>query len=167
MSDIFYHASARCLETGNAVRNGARSIPDFQNSQVEDILEQIRGNRSVSRLNAFFASKEESDCAVYLKNPGYTGSLFIYKVRLPVAFSHPMALVDRIKKHLGNDGFLKQIAEEYWYPSKDWKYFEFLGDSMEIIEQVAVPNNNMLSGAKVRYGSDRDLAQKIWPEPKA
>jgi hypothetical protein len=166
MGDIFYHASNHRLEIGNAFRNGERLIPDSQDRQVEDILEKFRGGRSVSRLNAFFVTKNESDCAIYLKNQGYMGSILIYKVRLLASCYHPMVLVDRIKMHLGNDEILKQIAEGYWHPSQDWKYFEFLSDSMEILEEVAVPNNDMLSGAKFRYGSDRDLAQRIWPRPR-
>ncbi len=59
-----------------------------------------------------------------------------YEIEMDAIGGFPMVLTGRMIAHRNNAEILRAIAEEYWRPTKDWKYYEYIGNEMTIISEV-------------------------------
>jgi hypothetical protein len=77
----------------------------------------------------------------------------------------PMALVARAERALETkDGALEAIASAYWTPDSGWEFWEYLGDSMEVLENMPAPTDDVEKGAsRWHYQVDFQRARKLWP----
>jgi len=162
LNEEFFHARTQFIEIGAVLNCTTRPIkPEKQ--WIENEFERFRDGRSISRLTAFFATATVADCLYYHNIQTDYALAFLYKVKMSSPNRHPMALIGKAEKHQGNSECLKAIVEEYWQPTKNWQFWEFLDASMEIIEGVEPPSNEMVAGAKFRYDEDRRLVNALWP----
>ena len=72
-----------------------------------------------------------------------------------------MVLTGRMIAHRNNAEIPRAIAEEYWRPTRDWKYYEYIGNEMTIISEVNldVSQRNI---SRDRYMMDYDRARYIF-----
>jgi len=168
MKQKLYHASLALHANGTVLLGKARSILDA-NAWIEDEFERGRVGRSVSRIQAMFATGDPTDSIKYLKVQQNFGNepIYLYRVEMPSPHRHPMALVDVVKRNQAEPDRLKDIVEKYWLPSQDWQFWEYLDCSMTIIETLSEPDFTMVAGAGQRYLADHVLAGQLWPpKPK-
>ena len=95
-------------------------------------------------------------------------TMHYYKVSMKNFWRAPMALVGFLEKfkESSDQDLLKQIAREYWEPTLSWKFFEYLGRSITIIEKVPTPNSIDISAGIFIYTCDTRLAKASWPKNK-
>jgi hypothetical protein len=74
-----------------------------------------------------------------------------------------MALIDAARRNRGRPDALRELVEEYWQPTRGWRFWEYLGRSITVVEKLDLPSTVMLAGAFHRYNLDRDLAARLWP----
>ena len=124
-----------------------------------------RAGRSSSRLDALFAGADGADCVKFLvAQRGYDHKpIHLYRVEMPAPAPHPMALIDAARRNRGRVDALGEIVEEYWEPIRAWRFWEYLGCAMTVVEKLELPSAVMLAGASHRNGLDRDLAARLWP----
>lgn len=135
------------------------------NRLVEEEFERRRRGRSLSRLTALFAGADAADCVQFLRaQRDYDNvPVHLYRVDMPVSGHHPMALVDAVRRKAGHTNIIDKIVEEYWQPTLKWRFWEYLGQTMTVVEELPLPDTIMMAGAFHRYITDRDLAVRRWP----
>lgn len=161
-----YHVSFKKYEVGktytasNPIGYHLRAIQKGE-GWVNDILDEYRPDGTPSRISSFYACDILENCVAYIGNKTIEGKEPIYyKVKMECTIGFPMVMVDRIKC-LGNDtSKILPYIDEYWNPTLDWKYLEFLSSTMTIIEILSEPFG--LFKGKRNYEVDRDLAIKIF-----
>jgi hypothetical protein len=162
--DTLCHASTSVYAAGVTVCGRARVVP-AANVWIEEEFERLRGRRCSSRLDALFAGADGADCVKFLlPQRGYDNEpMHLYRVEMPMSAGHPMALIDAARRNRGRPDVLREIVEEYWQPTRGWRFREYLGQRMTVVEELDLPSAVMLAGASHRYGLDRDLAARLWP----
>jgi len=161
--DALYHASLSVYAVGLTLCGRARVVHDA-NVWIEEEFERSRAGRSSSRLDALFAGADGADCVKFLMvQRGYDNEpIHLYRVGMPAAARHPMALIDAAGRNRGRPEALREIVEEYWQPTRGWRFWEYLGQTMTVVEKLEIPSAVMLAGASNRYGLDRELAVRLW-----
>jgi len=136
---------------------------------INEFLDAIRPNGKPSRKKSFFACDSIMNCKALKSTvapPHCTPR--IYKVKMINASKSPMALVNHLLL-LGKDNqCCKDVAIEYWKPTLNWKFYEYLSEDMEIMEEVK--NDNLtLTGQKLFWIisnnpliDDKSLANQIF-----
>lgn len=162
--NTLYHASTSVYAAGVTLCGRARVVPDA-NVWIEEEFERSRGGGSSSRLDALFAGANGADCVKFLvAQQGYDNEpVHLYRVEMPASVRHPMALIDAARRNWGRPDALRDIVEEYWQPTRIWRFWEYLGQSMTVVEELDLPSTVMLAGASHRYNLDHDLAAQFWP----
>lgn len=106
-------------------------------SWVNEFLDIKKSSEKPSRKKAFFACDSIANCKA-LKNTVAKPfcSPRIYKVKMTNPSKTPIALVNHLFK-LG-EGHIKntEVADEYWNPTEIWKFYEYLSEQMEIVEEI-------------------------------
>lgn len=158
------HASVTLYVPGATLHGQARPVPNA-NAWIEEEFERHRGGRSVSRLDALFAGANGADCVRFLRAQiDYDNTpVHLYRVEMAVSGRHPMALIDAVRRNRDRPDAVRAIVEEYWQPTREWMFWEFLGRSMTVVEKLALPDTLTLAGASHRYGVDRQLSAQLWP----
>ena len=84
-----------------------------------------------------------------------------YEIEMDAKGGFPMVLTGRMIAHRNNAEILRAIAEEYWRPTRDWKYYEYIGNEMTIISEVNldVSQRNI---SRMEYMMDNDRALYIF-----
>ena len=159
-----YHASVTLYAAGATLRGEARNVPEA-NGWIEEEFERHRAGRSASRLDALFAGVDAADCVRFLRaQRRYDNTpIHVYRVEMAVSGRHPMALVDAVRRNRDCPDALREIIEEYWQPTREWRFWEHLGQVMTVVEELELPNAAMLAGAAHRYDLDRRRAAQLWP----
>jgi len=142
---------------------------------MEESFEQHRQPNEYSRLTGYFASATLADSAVYSQSqnidlvtgkPKTDDPIRYYKVFMPQATRCVMKLCEHGMQHHANAAVLAEIAAEYWrQPHGNWMYFEYVGPTMTIIEQVDPPEIIEVSASHNAYTSDHIAARQRWPLP--
>ncbi len=158
-----YHATQDALAIGTEVRARTRA----SGARVEDALETHRPARCHQRSSSFFACAGRFEAWRYLSAQlGHELSdARLYRVSIPGAQRHPMALVDAINARLGDIPTVRAMIDEYWCPTHDWSFWEYLGPAMTVEERVEPPDAISASIALLIYQKDKALIQRLWPRP--
>jgi hypothetical protein len=104
---------------------------------INEFLDSQKSNKMPSRKKAFYACDSINNCKI-LKNT--VAKLHctpkIYKVSMTNPSKSPISLVNHLFK-LGKDHrIVNDVAKEYWNPTQNWKFYEYLSEEMEIIQEV-------------------------------
>jgi hypothetical protein len=151
--ESFYH-----LSTQSDVRSWIDKFLDTQNSSEIPLREK-----------AFFACDSIMNCKALkstVAKPNCTPK--IYKVRMKNPSKSPMALVNHLLELGEAHSKNFDVANEYWRPTEDWKFYEYLSMEMEIIEEV--PNKDLSQMGQILFWctnndgliADSKLANKIF-----
>jgi hypothetical protein len=128
---------------------------------INQFLDSQKSSEMPSRKKAFYACDSIMNCKALkstVAKPHCTPR--IYKVRMATPSKSPMALVNHLFQLGQNHTKNVEVANEYWNPTEDWKYYEYLSDEMEVIEQITI--ENWISGGLIALGEDRELANKLY-----
>ncbi len=126
-------------------------------SWIDDFLDAKRGQSHPSRSNTLFAFDCEKKCKAFASSRSLISPIF-YQVEMVEPVACPMHLVGLISK-ANSDEFNNRIAQEYWHPTQDWKYLEYLSVQMEIKSIVDASNPYWESAGRMAIGLDRDKAK--------
>jgi len=74
-----------------------------------------------------------------------------------------MALVNTIDEQLSaaEMDIAAALAAEYWNPTRDWKFWEYIGPQMTVLDQLDWPGTIEHTIALQLYGTDRKLAKEL------
>ena len=146
--------------------------------RLEKAFEAYRAEGEQPRATAYFACKELGESAFFIlpELDGPFGSAptgrhaRYYRIEMPQPTKCVMRLLRHGQSVLDRPDMLAEIATAYWRQPKsdEWQYFEYLGASALILEEVDAPDslNLATAGPSMAYGSDEWLARKLWPIPK-
>jgi hypothetical protein len=150
----------QCRETELA------DISDSLRRNVEDVLDQRRPTGIPPRLSSWFACDQPHFAAKYLDaqlkygpdRHSRNGQSRIYAVEMDAPRKQPMCLVDAVTKCLSEnqDEITLMVADEYWRPTQEWRFFEYLSREMHVVAQVAWPETVDLTLALEAYSKDRE-----------
>lgn len=140
-------------------------------SRIEELLASHRIAECVSRQNACFACERPEHCASYLQSEQrrrkLEGSRHYFSVSMECSTRHPMVLTGFIGKHLdGPPDVLLKIAAEYWHPTGAWRFWEHMGQTMTISEEIPEPEDTQVTCGIEDFAGDVRRAKKRWPVPK-
>lgn len=161
---MLYHATTDELEIGEKLRADTRnpaSIANASRREAEEFLKQQCPKGRPQRLSSFFAFDDPSHSAAYLdselrcglKQGSNTGQRHLYIVEMSTFSKHPMILVDAVATSLsqGDESLAAKLAEEYWDPTQEWKFWEHLAPEMVVVERMSWPNETALVRAYLAY----------------
>lgn len=134
-----------CVEYQIGIVNPIEDLSFYHNSTlndyrswINDFLDENSPEGFPSRKRTFYACDTILNCKA-LKSTIIANSDCvpkIYKVKMNNPKKAPMALVTRLLQ-LGNDNPSNiNLANEYWTPTKDWRFYEYLSEEMEILEEI-------------------------------
>jgi hypothetical protein len=169
MSDIFHHGTFREYEIGKVyVWSDENKQPTIRNENVESALERFRPDNTPKRTESFFATDKVEYASKFIeaerhRNPALENKPYrIYKVKLFDCHRSPMILVDKVRELIQSNGDMKTIAEEYWTPTRDWKFFEYFGPKMKVLGECSPPSEGAMMLVTVQCCKDSDLADKLF-----
>jgi hypothetical protein len=133
---------------------------------VEEFLESHRPCSKVSRLSAIFAFDKPEYCLRFLQAE-CRGSLRVYEIEMQSPSSSPMCLVDSLRDKNLPPEIKVRLANEYWDPTRDWSFMEYMSDSMVIKLEVNPEEYRIASYAVgFSYAADKSQVRELLNEPK-
>lgn len=136
-----------------AIQNGEAWINEFLNENKSEDLP--------SRISSFYACNIIENCQGYIGNKTINGQQPIfYKVEMNCEIGFPMVLIDAIRKNGLNSAFLNECSVEYWSPTGEWKFKEFLSPEMTILEILPAPNPILANKGRMSYNTDLERAKR-------
>lgn len=154
-----YHTTDKVYQNGQVV-----SVSDFEgdlslyyvnadnNKCVNDYFDYYKPSKSIERKRAIFTFDSIKHCLAFDNKKKY-----IYKVDIPKTTGHPMRLLQCFVQNKNKpNNIRKQIVDEYWEPSENWKFYEYLSARMTILEQCNV-NHIMRAPGLDDYVADYEL----------
>ncbi|MBR5907052.1 MAG: hypothetical protein IKZ50_01500 [Bacteroidales bacterium] len=128
------------------------------NTWINEVLDEGKDADCPSRKRCIYAFNELGHCLAFNNNP----NLHCYLVEMDAHGGFPMVLTDKLRR-LGKDSCqIDDVVREYWHPTNNWKFNEFLGNSMVIIEEIITEGCFFAMRSKMLYGKDRDLADSLF-----
>lgn len=163
-----FHASYETFEVGRTY-SADRVTPYFLEKQsqnmdwVDILLNEYKPDHAPMRQQTFFACDSVENCFAYISSRPRIGELPIYyKVEMENPVKAVMCITDIFRNVDINDPAIPVYANEYWYPSQEWRYYEYLSDSMQILEVVQEPDFILKNRGKMNYSADRDLRIRMF-----
>jgi hypothetical protein len=166
-----YHVSRYEYAPGQRVRLDPGQVTHFHdvlgaagNIAGEERLNAHRPARWPCRYTCLYAFGTLADCSLYGGSQHKDEKVHYYRVRMDNAVRVPMVLVDQIRKQVDPTAAqTEQMAREYWQPSREWAYWEYLTDEIEIVEQVEPlgMGDFEVIGAQGSYIDDNELAKEF------
>lgn len=160
----FYHASQLSFQigdtwstdqfVGNATLDHVNRSKEEQ--QVNILMDSQRPSDYDSRNKSIFLFDNIDHCRFYasrLKNP----NLKIYKVKAltPVFGGFPFCLVEKVYNESSFE-IKKRIIQEYWAPTLQWIFLEYITQSIEILDILNMRNPVLYNMAIASLSEDID-----------
>ena len=148
MPDLeLYHITCKAYPIGKVPPMDGESLYHLstqtdQRAWIDEFLDAQKSNEKPSRKKTHYACDSILNCKALkstISKPHCTPR--IYKVIMTNPSKSPMALVNHLFQLGQNHNKNFDVAKEYWNPTMDWRFYEYLSDKMEIIEEV--PNNDL------------------------
>jgi hypothetical protein len=133
----FYHASKRALPIGEEIRSELVSVYYEEATKALDVN---RPQNAPARKTALY-SADSLEFALYflIKQKVCKSAIKLYKVKVEhpwrAVFSIPHVVQRRIEE--GKNVFT--LIKEYWEPTKNWEFYEYLSTSFVVIEEMDHP----------------------------
>lgn len=167
----YFHASRNVYQIGDVIR-----VPEGDQSHAfklslelgmqwrEKALEDARNNRASSRRSAVYAANTLGNAARFLvSQPDEEGRPVLgYEVEITHQSPSPMALIGYIDAHGTAFPSLSACIEEYWTPTKKWRFLEFVCPFLTVTAALGNIREEALWIAGENYEYDRQLARHLW-----
>lgn len=101
-------------------------------SFINEYLDETKPDNEPSRAKCIYAFASLAHCAAFVRKKDNSN---FYKVELNSGGHHPMCLTDAIRKTSDTES-KHAMRTEYWNPTKKWKFNEYLGTEMSILEKI-------------------------------
>ncbi len=165
---ILYHASYKIFEIGQTYI-AERETPYFLEKQsqgmewVDLLLNEYKPEHAPLRQQTFFACDSVENCYAFISSKSNVDIAPIYyKVEMDNPVKCVMCLTD-IFRHVSSDDPNRPVyAKEYWSPTQEWRYYEYLSKRMTILEIVSEPDIILKNKGKVNYNADKDLRKSTF-----
>lgn len=158
-----FHVSTKKYEIGEIIK-----AEDFTNTEyyqnatasgknwIDEYLDEGRPENAPERKNAIFAFDCVENCIAF---KGRNNANFYYKVKMIEPIASPMCLTDALIENAEEQNAI--IRSEYWMPTKNWKFLEYLSSEMEVLEILETPDIIQINKGRLNYDYDRDLKKGI------
>jgi hypothetical protein len=167
----FYHASRTTYQIGHEIR-----VPECQNSRAyelslqlgnkwrEDALEADRKARSSSRQTAVYAANTPGNAALFLaaQHDPENRPVRVYEVEVSSHSPNPMVLIGYMDDQGPDFVHLAKCIEEYWSPTEDWGFLEYVCEQMIVVADLGVLRDVDSFAAVADYDHDRQLSRVLW-----
>jgi hypothetical protein len=168
---ILYHTSkckykvGKIIEADGTPTKYYQGLLDNGNGWIEDLFEEKKPSGIVSRKSCVFAFGNIIHCLKYnaIASIKEKGEIFYYEVEMNCAAGYPMVLTGHLYKKGKEYSKKFEIINEYWNPTKTWKYLEYIALKMEIKKFIPEPEFKFPYEYYYDYQDDEDLVGKIWP----
>jgi hypothetical protein len=163
-----FHASYEIFEVGQ-IYTADRITPYFLEKQTQNLkwidllLNEYKPDHAPIREQTFFACDSVENCHAYissLNRPAKVPSY--YKVEMENPVKCVMCLTDLLRIVGDANPNVNVYAQEYWTPTLEWKYYEYLSNEMTILEVVPEPDVVLKNRGKANYSADRELRIKTF-----
>ena len=137
---------------------------DAEKKQINMFLSECRPNSEPPRQKCIYLLDNQSYC-VYLKREEYNNGerLHLYECEVEgIIQGHPMVLVNQFVK-APNDKWAS-LREEYWSPSWDWKFKEYLAEEVLIVGEIQIQELIQgfgYLGAAIVYAREYEMANRF------
>jgi len=165
-----YHVSFREYTEGqtytapNPIGYHLRSIQRNE-GWINEILDEQRPEGYPSRIASFYACSEVVNCQAFIGNKKIEGrNPIYYKVEMDCVLGFPMVLIDKMRKLGQESDLLGACISEYWSPTREWMYLEFLSPSMTILEVLLFPESLLANKGRMNYNADFEFAKQLFAE---
>lgn len=158
-----YHITDKEYENGQVIRAidfGEACYYHLNNPEyawINDVLDAEKDADCPSRKRCIYAFGRPDFCLAFNNNP----DLHCYLVEMDAKGGFPMVLTDTMRRVGQNYDRIGDVVNEYWHPTKHWKYNEYLGESMVIIKEI-IPDRGRRTGAMMQYNDDRAIADRLF-----
>ncbi|MHA7842055.1 MAG: hypothetical protein ACX93I_01965 [Winogradskyella sp.] len=129
---------------------------------VNDVLDNEKPEGFPFRRTAYYAFDDPDYCIYYYKAE-MTGNeqVYLYEVELTNQITAPMRLTQTILNNEGKNELIEELAREYWNPTKNWNFLEYLGNTMKIVAVLEVDIDKPLFHIQERYINDGQIAKNL------
>jgi hypothetical protein len=161
----YEYAPGQIIEIGpDRITHFHSALEQANNVAAEDRLKPYRPEGVACRTNCIYAFDNLANCSIYGSSQHPNEKVHYYRVLMEAAAAVPMVLVDQIRAQLDpTDEQIKQMAQEYWEPTKLWKFIEYLTDAIEVSEVVQPVDMGSFEamGAQCSFANDIELAKEF------
>lgn len=169
---LLYHATLTNLKMSGALKRPQRGLDTFSNPShrsAEEALEAACPKPSHSRLSSWYSCEKPELAAKYLEAEGFlqpaaqSATRHLFSVEVSCYSTHPMFLVDQIAKRLakGEKAAAVKLAQEYWVPTMDWKFWECLSPDLTVLAEEAWPSVMQLTLAGLTYQGEKKTYEAL------
>ena len=159
-----YHATPSELIKGLLTFSRSSTQVVQRDVETEDALERLRPPGAVGRAEAWYAFDRLEHATYYGRTESRSTAPFrVYRVVASVAEPHPFALVNMVHKGLAKDLTVDAVANEYWTPTMNWSFMEYLCPGIEVVEEEGLPDGFLDSVSLMHLMNDQGRAQTTWP----
>lgn len=153
-----FHASKDLLSVGQVIKsNRANSFYVSASQQID----AKKPSQAPSRLQALYCSDQKEFAVFFLTYQGVTvDQINLYSVSVTGYHKAPFAITHQVESRLNKGVAVDQLVDEYWYPKRNWNYFEYLTLEFEVRDIISTPTLNEIA-LRTRYDRDFDLACQI------
>jgi hypothetical protein len=166
-----FHVSPYQYARCRVIKCDPGRVPDFQaalkrtnNVAAEERLNPHRPDGVPCRSTCLFVFATLAECSLYGSSQHKHETVHYYRVRTDAATKAPMTLVDQIRKQVEpTPAQVERMAREYWQPTEPWKFWEYLTDAIEIVDEIQPLDMGSLEviGAQGFYIDDNDRAMEF------
>lgn len=173
---ILFHVTTKVYEVGQTV-----SVDNFEGEtcyynekddrhrDVNRMMDENRPEGEPERKKCIYLSDKLENCIIFAVSESLllNENVFLYEVDLD-AQAHPMLLVNKIGKEQ-NETRKLELIREYWNPTQDWQYNEYLTSQMTIISKRELKTSfskqekeRLCEFGRLHYMRDYDTFKRIY-----
>lgn len=167
----YFHASRNVYPFNHVIRVPEGAIAHAYQLSLElgmkwreDALEGGRNERASSRQNAVYAANTVCNAARFLvaQPDPQDRPVRGYEVVVAQQIPSPMVLIGYIDAQGPDFAFLPACVEEYWAPTRAWRFLEYVCPSLIVTAELGVIADADMWIAGEDYEHDRQLARQLW-----
>ena len=130
---------------------------------INEILDEHKPAGMPSRISSFYACSVLENCQAFIGNKKIDDrDPIYYKVEMHSNGGFPMVLIDRMRKLGQASDLIDTCTSEYWTPTHEWRYLEYLNSTMTIIDVLPIPEPLVANKGRLNYNSDYKFAKQLF-----
>jgi len=153
-----YHASTKVFCIGDEIKSAA--VSSFY-EEATDAMDSGRPVNAPARKTALY-SADSAEFALYfmLKQRVCRSEINLYRVEVKDPWKAVFSITHVIHRRIKQRRKISSLISEYWSPTKDWQFYEYLSPSFMVIDKMDHPVIDMI-GMGFKSRKDYDLADSI------
>ncbi len=153
-----YHASRKVFSIGDEIKSGA--VSSFY-EEATDAMDAGRPENAPARRTALY-SADSAEFAFYfmLKQGVCKSEINLYRVKVKDPWKAAFSITHVIHRRIEQRKNINSLVSEYWSPTKDWQFYEYLSTSFIVIDKM---DHLVIDTVAMMFKSlqDHDLADSI------